>query len=282
MRHLFWCVVLLSGACGREQPASRDSAIRKGMEAEEPLDALPDEPTIPEEIVVEEPLDWQDLSQYLHHVVTGSDPVATDVDARLSEEGRLEIRERERWRAASLDAFARRLERSRGIRYDEAKGGGRVSGIVVGVEVHPSAPWLHLGWLLIVCRECKVCKVQIRANDRTLRLQLPWDAPICGGTEPDPYVHVTVAIRADGYRLGKRSASLGQVVRHLEKAAKTAEDPDLLVCKPDIAADVPVERVMDILAACLDKRIPRLDLDYRIPRQADRRVDVLRRPETGR
>ena len=101
-------------------------------------------------------------------------------------------------------------------------------------------------------------------------------------TEPPPHVHVTVELRADGYRVGKRRVGFDHVVRHLEEAVRTAEKPDLLVFVPVMAADVPVERVMDVFAACLDKGIPRLDFFYRMPRKENRRVDVLRRPERGR
>ena len=276
MRHLFWCAILLGGACERTEPAPKGPPTR-------------------EEIVVEDewislgPLPWKfstefgylrELTWWQLHVLAPGEEVGPEVVIRLGRDGHLQIAEGDGWRSASLDDFSRRLERSRGVRYDETDG-RRASGIFVEMGVQRRAPWVHLGWLLAVCMENRIYKTQIRVGARRLRLFLPWDAAI-ERTGPPPHVRVAVEVRADGYRVGKRKVDLDHVVQHLERVVRTTEKPDLLVCVPVIADDAGVERAMELFAACLGKGMPRLDLALRIPRKEDRRVDLLRRPERDR
>lgn len=289
------CVVLVgAGACNRQEAPPADT-----LKCVDPAQ-LPDEPHVPEEIVVEAEPEWsameRDLMFWLLYRVARGTTVTTDAHVRLEEESRIEIRQRGRWQAATLDGLAAYLERAKKrfaekqraqgkVGYDSSPLGGRASGLFVGLDLHPSSLWQHFRWVLTVFMEHRVYKLQVRVGDRMLHMFLPWDAAI-EYTSPPPHIHAKVHIETTatvvGYRIeGEEIQDLVEVTATLEMATQRAvamKKEDLLVGVPVAPPEMSVEHVLDLFLAFLDAGIPRLDFMLAVPRQADREVEVLRAP----
>jgi len=299
VRFVVACVVLVgAGACGRGQPTV-DAPPPNALEGEDPAQYA-DEPDVPEETVVHAEPEWSGMERdlmfwQLFRIARGT-IVATDAQVRIEEGNRLEIRAQSRWRAATLDGLAAYLGRAKErfaekrraqgqSGYDSSPLGQRASGLFLGLYLHPGSRWRHFGWLMTVCMEQKIYKLQVRVGDRILHLFLPWDSAI-EYTSPPPHIHAKVHIHGKGaavrFRVdGEEDQDLPGITQTLDKARRRAsamKKEDLLVGVPVVPPEMSVEHVLDLIFAFLDARIPRLDSVYAIPRQPDREVDVLRDP----
>jgi hypothetical protein len=291
---LLVALVALIGACGRQ-----DVPPPHALEAEDPAQ-FPDEPPIPEEIVIEAEPEWtpfeRDLMFWLFFRIARGPAFATEVQLRLEEGSRLKIKRRGRWQAVTLDGLVAHLDRAKELfdekrraqgksGYDTDPLGGRQSGLFVDLDLHPRSPWQHLGWLVTVFLEQQIYKLQVRAGDRTLHLFLFWDRAI-EYTSPPPHTHIKVQVEAKGTRVayrvdGKPHRDLRSVTEKLKKAMQRAEarkKADLLVGDPVIPSEMPVEHALSLFFAFLDTGIPRLDFGLAIPSDADRAVEVLPDP----
>jgi len=292
MRHLFLCVALSCCGCADRKDAGPE--VEPGIELTPEYDPSPDQSW------------WQ-----LYRAAKG-EPVRAAVLVRIAEGSRLLIKAGEDWRQATLDGFGERLIRAKrqhskerravgksGYVFDEY-GSNSVSRIFVEMDIHPDAPWKHLFWLLMICMEEKIDKVQLRVGDRMIHLFLPWDAAI-EWTTPPPLTEVNIKMRAGdevaakwGQATVRRPTSLrfllgGGVWKELADVPsylKSAER-DAAMTKPNntfvpllwLTAKMPVARILELIELLLDSGFPRFDLRGTSLPKEDRQRQVLRYPE---
>lgn len=298
-RFIVACVVLVGADACSQRQQTQDAPPPDAFEGEDPAQ-YPNEPFVPEETVIEAEPEYsvmeRDLMLWQVSRIARGAAVATDAQVRIEKGIRLEVRQQSRWQAATLDDLAAHLDRAKELfaakrraqgksGYDSGPTGQRASGLLVGLELHPGSPWQHFGWLLTVCMEQRIYKLQVRVGDRILHLFLFWDAAI-EWTSPPPLIRAKVHVEAKAaevsFRIdGEESHDLTGVTAALEKARQRAaavKKEDFLVGVPVVPPEVSVAHVLDLFFAFLDARIPRLDFMNEIPRQPDRKVDVLPAP----
>jgi len=180
--------------------------------------------------------------------------------------------------------------------------GALCSPLVVQVEAHPDTPWRHVIWVLDVCMERNLYKIELCGGGHRTNVLLPPNVVRCGGEPPPPPVLARVEVQSRGavetlwgpfrvvrpetvtYRIGTETTDdLAGVARCLEtvrERAKKSGKADLLFGVVRADRNAPVAWVLDVLDAFLAAGITRGDhLNPHLPTPAERRRYLLPYPK---
>ena len=244
--------------------------------------------------------------------IIDADHAGQRVLIRLDDTGHVTIRIADEWRSVTLDELQVHLrDRVRACNAARnAAGGGdacrrpKPAELLLEIDAHPSVPWRHVGWAILVGTESKLFRFRLTVGERIVQL-----APRPDSSHPlEPIakadcakVHLKSECETDAkwngaavrkpttvsYMIGDRpSGAISSVDAYLKTVLKDKDEMAKQRFVGVITADgtVPIERVMEVLQIATRAGVRTLDFGSMVsplPRASDRVSSVLRYPEKG-
>jgi hypothetical protein len=210
------------------------------------------------------------------------------VFVRLKEGGRLQLKDGEEWKDATLEKLGAFLDRAKrahhaamekkaGSGYEIMPGGAKASKLFISIEADPETPWRHLLWLMTIAAEQKYYKLELSDGKRRMLVFLPIDGGIRRRLDPPPEIKVAVHVISRSekeakwgdqtvmrptkilYRTGNReTASLDAVPRWITEAKRAADAEKNAVRTGEIRAGlkVPFAKILDVMECFVDHDWP--------------------------
>lgn len=269
----------------------------------------PDEPEVPEEEVVDEPIGRPPGGR-----IARGERDAPAAFVRLRDGGVLEAKDGDDWKAVTLAECSEFLVRAK-ARYqeemenagepafDEVSPGIRATRLFLAIDVEPAVPWQHVQWLTTIAAEQRIEKLECSVGAKRLLVRLPLDAAIEYCVEPPPEMKASVHLipRKERrspwgdvdvfrptevrFRCGDTDAAdLRAVSEHVRKtkeaAAKIRDRNVVLTGEIKAGYKVPFGKVFEVMETFVDAGVPDVELyGTQIPSDRVRAAGRLPYPE---